>query len=123
MGIDNSNGGPEEMNCIISLLVLSMTIAVGTASAFAEPRTVTTANEAIAIAKRLCAHFIPSDRVPSAWTAALDDGGRLGSKYLNSGWRVDVWYDDSRGNTMSLVDMYIFIPKAGKPSGCYALSN
>jgi|SRR5579859_5777752 len=116
-------GRAEEMNRLMSLVVLSMAMVVGAPSAYAEPPTVRTAAEAITVAKRLCARLIPSDRVPSDWTAVLGDGHEIGRNSPGGVWRVDVGYDDSRGNTMSLIDMYIFIPKDGKPSECFRLSN
>jgi hypothetical protein len=116
-------GRAEEMNCMMTLVVLSMAMAAGAPYAYAEPPTVRTAAEAIVVAKRLCAPLIPSDRTPSDWTAVLGDGHEIGRNSPGGVWRVDVAYDDSRGNTMSSIDMYIFIPKDGKPSECFRLSN
>jgi hypothetical protein len=111
------------MNYKVWWLALSVGTAMTSISVYADAPSVRTADEAIAVAKDLCAHFIPPDRVPSKWVAKVDSGAFSGWKGPGDGWRVDVEYDDSHGNTLSLIDMYIFIPKVGKPGDCYRLSN
>jgi hypothetical protein len=111
------------MNSMMLPVTLGMAMAVGTPSARPEALTVSTAAEAIAVAKRLCAPLIPSDRVPTDWTAVLGDGHEIGRNSPGGVWRVDVGYDDSRENTMSRIDIYIFIPMEGDPSECFRLSN
>jgi hypothetical protein len=96
-------------------------MVAATLSGCAGAPTIRTADQAIAMGNQLCANLIPAGRAPSKWTATLGDG--------NSGdiprgvWRVDVGYDGSHDGVLSLVDVYVFIPKVGKPSSCYALSN
>jgi hypothetical protein len=74
-------GRAEEMNCMMSPVVLSMVMAMGVPSACAEPPTVRTAAEAIAVAKRLCAHLISSHQIASRpiglrfWVMAMKSVG------------------------------------------------
>jgi hypothetical protein len=106
-------------------LLLWLVVAVSP-SAFAETPSYRTADEAIAIAKWVCADLIPRDK-KVGWGAVRHYEGIGGwhgpGEDGRAGWHVDGGYDASRPGVLSLIDIHVFIPDFGEPEPCTAVSN
>jgi hypothetical protein len=72
-----------------------------------------TANEAIKIAMKMCAQYMPTARPGINWTTS--------DEYCdapNDCWKVDGWYHGSP-KALGEGDLEVFVPKSGAPpKGC-----
>src|SRR5215469_2219676 len=101
------------MSAISRLLIVA--IIIGTIPAFA----VSTKNEAIEVAKRQCRNEMPPKRTAVDWVA-VPSTKKMWSAWdgYGPGWEVHGVYQQSDPHDIGRVDMIVFVPVHGRPSGC-----
>jgi hypothetical protein len=106
---------------LLCLALIGSTTGYGWASTLA----INTQDEAIAAAKRLCRHAIPTDGSKVQWGAISRDQKTWGTwKGYGNGWEVHGRYTPrTKDNSLSVVDIIVFIPTHGHPSRCGTVST
>jgi hypothetical protein len=105
----------------LSYLLIAVMITVGTIPAFA----VSAIDDAVEVAKRQCHYQMPPDGTIVDW-GAIPSGQKMWSKWdgYGPGWEVHgVYSEHTEPGDITQVDMIVFVPVRGRPSGCASVET
>jgi hypothetical protein len=84
-----------------------------------------TADEALALGKKLCTPLVDGALTPARWTVYPANAGNNLRDEKGAYWLVDgQYYPKTPQGTISVIDMMVWVPKDGTPpKPCNSVSN